>query len=237
MEPAPSEINIDMVRFKTDPADILPLLGEPADSPDPHTREIIEAITGECKRLMKPRGGYVMEVADGPRATTELKLRGITFHTGRIIGKELYGADIFAFFAGTAGAGPEELSRSLLEEGRYLEGYIADLVATAIVESVAEQIHGHIMKEATARGMKSTNRYSPGHCNWGVEDQQGLFTLFPPGFCGIGLSASSLMSPIKSVSGVVGIGRSVTYRDYPCELCSMTGCPYRRTRELNARAR
>ena len=233
----PKIIHIDGAQIRVSPDNIMLLLGESRDDPDPYTLGLVKHMTGECTRLMEPRGGYVIEVADGPRAMTEFKVRGTTFRPGRIISKELWGADMFAFFAGTAGAGPEEFSRSLLEEGRYLEGYIADLVATAIVESVAEQIYGHIIEEASARGMKSTNHYSPGHCNWSVEDQQGLFTLFPPGFCGIGLSASSLMSPIKSVSGIVGIGRSVTYREYPCELCSMTGCSYRRTRDFSGRAR
>jgi hypothetical protein len=235
MGPAPVTIHLEHDRFRVNPDDILPLLGESAGISDPYTREIIEAMTGECSRLMEPRGGYVMAKAEDPRAMTGIKVRGTAFQTGRIICKQLKGAEIFAFFVGTAGPGPEELSRSLLREGRYLEGYVADLVASAIAESVAEQIHGHIAKEAAARGLKFTNRYSPGYCDWGVGDQQGLFSLFPPGFCGITLSASSLMSPIKSASGVVGIGKSVLYREYTCELCSMTHCAYRQTRKFNRR--
>jgi hypothetical protein len=40
-----------------------------------------------------------------------------------------------------------------------------------------------------------------------VAEQHKLFSLLPPGICGITLSDSALMHPIKSVSGITGIGK------------------------------
>jgi hypothetical protein len=37
------------------------------------------------------------------------------------------------------------------------------------------------------------------------------------------------MMPIKSVSGLVGAGADVKFRDYTCEICSMKDCSFRRT--------
>ena len=124
---------------------------------------------------------------------------------------------------------PESLAKELIEAGDYLEGYIVDLIGSGIVESVANQVHQHIRDLAASRGMKVTNYYSPGYCSWDVSEQQKLFRLLPEGCCGIALSESSLMSPIKSISGIIGIGETVGYKEYTCEICSMKDCIYRRT--------
>jgi len=48
--------------------------------------------------------------------------------------------------------------------------------------------------------------YSPGYCGWHVSGQQKLFASLEPGQIGMDLNASCLMSPIKSVSGVLVAG-------------------------------
>ena len=55
-----------------------------------------------------------------------------------------------------------------------------------------------------------------------------LFPLFPSAEpCGIRLTDSSLMLPIKSVSGVIGLGDGVRKLEYTCGLCTYDKC-YRR---------
>ena len=39
------------------------------------------------------------------------------------------------------------------------------------------------------------------------------------------------MDPIKSISGIIGIGKDVNYYPYTCRMCDMEDCIYRRTRE------
>ncbi|MCK7538940.1 MAG: hypothetical protein MZV63_52410 [Marinilabiliales bacterium] len=46
-----------------------------------------------------------------------------------------------------------------------------------------------------------TNRFSPGYCGWDVAEQHKLFSFFKDNFCGITLTESALMNPVKSVSG------------------------------------
>jgi hypothetical protein len=57
-----------------------------------------------------------------------------------------------------------------------------------------------------------------------VKDQFKLFSLLPENFCGIRLTDSALMIPIKSVSGIIGIGENVERKNYPCEICNMKDC-------------
>ena len=158
-------------------------------------------------------------------------IEGIQFNTGKIIKKMLSGAEAYAFLIVTAGPGPESRARELMEQGEFLEGYITDLVASTMVDSIADQVQEHIRRMAADQELLISNRYSPGYCSWDVSEQQKLFSLFPKNCCDITLTDSSLMSPIKSISALLGIGTSVKYQDYTCEICSMKDCVFRKTRD------
>jgi cobalamin-dependent methionine synthase I len=151
------------------------------------------------------------------------------FHVGPEIYRRLKDATSLVLFAVTAGPGPENLARELMSQGAYLEGYIADLIGTAIVEWAAEQLHQKVKAQAGFKGWKVTNRYSPGYCSWNVAEQQKLFHLIPPELCGIELSESSLMTPVKSVSGIIGAGNQVTFHANSCSHCPMKECAFRRS--------
>jgi len=223
-------LTIDQTQIKIQPGDIKALLGDEFGEVDSYTAEVIDKIISDCRACMSPCGSFMEVEALKTEASEQIFIEDSSFQTGRTIHKMLAGSETYVFLLATAGPGPETMARELLEKGEFLEGYIADLVASALVESVANQVQEHIRKLARQRGLKITNRYSPGYCKWDVSEQQKLFELFPENCCGITLSESSLMSPIKSVSAVLGMGRSVNYQEYTCEICSMKDCVYRKTR-------
>ena len=80
-------------------------------------------------------------------------------------------------------------------------------------------------------GWHHTNRFSPGYCGWHVSQQQLLFPLFQGHTCGVRLTDSSLMLPIKSVSGIVGLGSQVSRQPYTCTLCNFPQCFRRKARQ------
>jgi len=218
---------IDKNLIKIDPGALLKLLGEQEGMIDAHTTGLLEKYITECLRISAPSGAFVLLEALDSASTEEITIPGLVFDSGKIIPKMLRHSETYVFFLVTAGPKPEELARSLIAEGNYLEGYIVDLVASALVDSSADQIQEQIRKIAKEGGMSITNRYSPGYCSWNVEEQQKLFSLFPEECCGISLSESSLMNPVKSISGIIGVGSQVKYRDYTCEICSMLHCQFR----------
>ena len=215
--------------ISVDPEEILRLAGNPGGDLDGHTRNLVAHFTERCKELSRPQGGYAWFPSGSFRSQGELVLEGCSFRVGKIIARELKEAEAFSFFAVTLGPGPESLARELMQTGKYLEGYLLDLIASGMVESLTDQLHLHIKAVARKRGMEITNHYSPGYCSWDVAEQQKLFGLLPEGWCGITLSASSLMSPIKSVSGIIGIGSEVHYRTASCTLCPMPRCQFRKS--------
>lgn len=50
-------------------------------------------------------------------------------------------------------------------------------------------------------------RFSPGYCGWHISAQKRLFAFLRPGEIGIELNDSCLMTPLKSVSGVIVAGK------------------------------
>ncbi len=223
-------VSVDKAGIRIDPGEMLKILGEQQGMIDEHAATLMEQYIGECLQVSSPAGAYILVEALESSSAEHISIPGITFNSGRIIHKMLHHADYYALFIVTAGPGPENLARSLISEGNYLEGYIADLLASALVDSAADQVQEQVRNFVHEQGLKITNRYSPGYCSWSVAEQQKLFRLFPGGCCGISLSDSSLMNPMKSISGIIGVGANVAYRDYTCEICPMKECQFRKVR-------
>jgi hypothetical protein len=222
---------IDKSRIRIDPEEIAKLLGDQADLVDGYTLGLIDQYIARTLDLSSPSGAYVLADALESKSNRVIKASGITFNSGKIIHKMVKDSTSYAFFLVTAGPEPEKLARRLISEGNYLEGYLVDLAASALVDLAADLLQEQLQNRVQSEGSQITNRYSPGYCGWDVEEQQKLFRLFPEGCCGISLSASSLMNPVKSISGIIGIGARVSYRDYTCELCAMKDCHFRRVRD------
>jgi chloramphenicol 3-O-phosphotransferase len=114
-----------------------------------------------------------------------------------------------------------------MREGHYPEGFIMDTIGSIVVDSAMDIIHEKLALDMEHLGLKVSNRYSPGYCSWDVSEQKKLFSFFPVKFAGISLSDSSLMNPIKSVSGIAGIGKDIKHLGYACNNCTMVDCVFR----------
>ena len=113
-----------------------------------------------------------------------------------------------------------------------LKGYVADTIGSELVESTADIVETRITEAIKRLDMNCTNRYSPGYCGWDVSEQHKLFSLLPAGFCGVKLTPSALMTPIKSISGIIGIGPLCRKKEYQCSLCDLKDC-YKRVHQSN----
>ena len=109
--------------------------------------------------------------------------------------------------------------------------FIADALGSVVAERCADVMEESLQESIDKLGWHHTNRFSPGYCGWHVSQQQLLFPLFGGNTCGVLLTDSSLMVPIKSISGIIGIGKKVRKLDYTCGLCDFTQC-YKRKLKL-----
>ena len=224
-------VQIEQTSILVEPGEIIKLLADQQGIIDSYTTDLFNRYIERCISISSPTAAFILTEAIEAVSSHHIAIPGASFHPGKVIRDMLQHSESYALFMVTAGPEPENLARKLLAESNYLEGYIADLVASSIVELAADQVQEHIRELADKLTLNITNRYSPGYCSWNVEEQQKLFRLFPADCCGISLSESSLMNPVKSASGIIGIGSLVKYRDYTCEICSMLNCQFRKTKE------
>jgi hypothetical protein len=209
-------------------AQIIRSLGIPAGQAEDDVADNNRKDIQICFELSAPCIGYaVFSEPCFNRDQALLTLSGETFHLGKIVTAALEKSTRIGLFIGTCGKEVENYSRQLMKEGHTLEGYIVDLIGSEIAENVAEYVHNEVGKDMARVGLKITNRYSPGYCKWPVSDQQQLFRLLGDNNCGIILTDSSLMLPVKSVSGIIGIGQEVENAGYSCNICDTDHCIYR----------
>jgi hypothetical protein len=159
-----------------------------------------------------------------------LTLDNIEFNVAPIIYRDIKDVTEIFIFACTIGNRIEQKVQSLFDEGDSISAFILDRVASELVELTADLLENKIFQNIP-EGYNLTNRYSPGYCGWSVSEQKKLFSLLPDKFCGIQLTESSLMIPIKSVSGIYGAGYNLIRKDYHCEICDDEFCYKRKLKK------
>jgi len=199
----------------------------PGTAPEPVTL-LINEIIQELLPLRDIRAEYrIIKEISFIQKEKSLQVAGVTFNIKPIIYRQIKDAEEVALFICTAGRAVGEMSRNSMKEGDLLRGYVYDVIGSEVVEHAADMMQEELKGESQARGRKITNRFSPGYCGWDVAEQHKLFSFFKDNFCGITLTESALMNPVKSVSGLIGIGEHVRYSQYQCHLCDDKNCIYR----------
>jgi hypothetical protein len=202
----------------------------PGMSPEPFPGIIGELLAKAVDKI-KPAGGYVVcDAFQIDPSRKSIVVQGVEFHTHSIVTKHLEKSTAVALFACTAGNEISRWAATFNDMGQSIHAYIVDSIGSIAAEKAMDVVQARLEYEMKQSGLCITNRYSPGYCNWDTAEQKKLFSLLPAGFCGITLSDSMLMKPIKSISGIIGIGKDVTYRRYTCNYCKDKHCLYRNKR-------
>lgn len=190
----------------------------------------IDILEEEFKRLhdySSIQGGYIETDNITFDATNRtVKVASYEFNVGKIIFNELKPSNKIIVFACTAG---KPLCDYAKEEYKtdVLKGFLIESLANVVVETAMDRIQEKMREEFGMQHLLVSNRYSPGYCNWSVGEQHKLFKILPENFCGISLTASALMRPIKSISGFIGVGENITYNHYKCKTCTQKQCIYK----------
>ncbi|MBK7628650.1 MAG: methionine synthase [Bacteroidales bacterium] len=193
---------------------------------------LIDEVLAESSEIANVRAQYCLfERISFENESKSISINDITFNIKNIVYQQLKKSESVALFMCTAGEEIGKRSRKYMHERDLLRGYIYDVVGSEIAEAAADLMQDDLGKSASESGLKITNRYSPGYCGWNVNEQHSLFSLIPYNYCGIRLTESALMDPVKSVSGIIGIGSKVKSNPYTCRMCDMKDCIYRKVKE------
>ncbi len=103
-----------------------------------------------------------------------------------------------------------------------LENYFLDIWGTAFIENAERWLKDYIAQELAELTLKRTHVWSPGQHQFELKNQRCLFNLLAPEEIGMQLAPSMKMSPIKSVSGIMGVLNQNQTNDLnPCDFCSL----------------
>ncbi len=189
---------------------------------------LIDEIIRESGEFRNIKGEYrIYSAIKFLNTDNSLEINNIKFQVNKIVTGQLKKSDSVAVFLCTAGGEPGLRSRQAMNEGDPLKAYIYDIFGSVMVDAAADLLQAELERSVLPEGKKITNRYSPGYCGWDVAEQHKLFQLMPDNSCGIKLTPSALMDPVKSISGIIGIGTGVKYNPYTCGLCEMKDCTFR----------
>jgi hypothetical protein len=207
--------------------EIYPYLGYPRDSsPGASIAGQVKRLVEESVLCLEPRGTFsiyqVIERKKRSLSVGEVTIRGN-------IAEYMEYADRVAVFVVTIGDRISQRATSTRQGGDALAAWVVDALgswaAEAAADALMERIGRHLRKDEAL-----TLRYSPGYCGMEMSQQLKLFGLVKADSVGIKLLPSLLMHPLKSISGLAGMGPKEaisTYRS-ACDRCPQDGCHMRR---------
>jgi len=217
-----------LVTLEPDPAQVLRYLGYPAGAtPDRGVAERVLRVIEDSRGKLRPRGAYSLYpiLRQGRRSLT---LAGGATFTGPI-GDFLAGAQRVAVFLATAGPEVVRMADEAFQARDRLGGLIYNALGSHVAEAALERILVDLRGRAGPQEAL-TLPYSPGYCGIPLAQQRTVFRLVDARRIGVELLPTLIMKPLKSISGLVGIGPSeaVAARGNPCDNCPLLDCHMRR---------
>lgn len=202
-------------------------LGLGSKEPDERTIELSESCLTELLGIVSPRFfARTFPLKLLPDQTMDF---GCFTVKSRDLYKSLDGCEKVILFAATLGMGPDRLIRrySFTEMSRAVT---MQAVSAAMIEAFCNEENARLRKECAEEGYFLRPRFSPGYGDFSLNCQTGLLgVLEAEKTVGITLTDSLLMMPSKSVTAVIGAGRTQCVSEAEgCEVCGSKNCPYRR---------
>ena len=134
-------------------------------------------------------------------------------------------SDHLALFICTLGEKVSSRIDVLMKEKDYPLGYMLDRIASESAELAVEKAEQHFADQTNS---EKALLYSPGYCGWHITAQEKIFEFLKPETIGVTINESSLMTPVKSVSGILMAGSKSNHNfknNYSfCKSCQNFAC-------------
>ena len=228
MSHANGATSFDSIDLVPEVAEVLRYLGYPVGaSPNPRILDSVHRAIDTSRGRLRPRGTYTLYdvAAQDPRS---LPLScGATF-TGDV-GEFLGHSTRVAVFLATAGQEIVSLAEAALRARDTLAGLAYNALGSHLADAAGERLIADLRRHL-APGESLTLQYSPGYCGISLAQQRLIFQLVDATRLGVELLPSLIMRPVKSVSGLIGIGPQAAVHAYgnPCQRCPSLDCRMRR---------
>jgi hypothetical protein len=223
---------IDHVDAPIDRGEVMRYLGYPAGiAPSAGLQRILDQWIREGERRAEPRAVFaVLPVIESSWRAIRLRADGGVAEFEGAIGEFLGPSRLVAAFVATAGPGIDRLSAKLVEARDELAAMTVNAVGAERAEAAETAVIDRLRGEFRWQGLAPTLPYSPGYCGMDLRQQKTLFQLLGRETVGVTLTRDCLMRPLKSVSGLIGLGpvAEIEIHTSPCDRCELYNCAMRR---------
>lgn len=195
------------------------------------TRGALLRSLDDCRRLIKPAVLYTAKPIVHAKNSSLVLKDNISF-IGRRLSRAMRKCTDATLFIATVGNTFDRRVKDLMRKRQFSRAYIYDAIGSVAAEKTAELFQTVYDEKVEKKGKTTTLRFSPGYCDWSLEEQRKLFQVLDSTQIDVTLSPTCLMKPRKSVSGIFGVGSSEEIgkkRSNPCNRCTHLRCLVRRS--------
>jgi len=191
----------------------------------PRTKRGLEQIIPNLISTSKPNFTY--DIYQSKQSDDGIILNNIKLKSKRIRAAFEY-CSCAIVYCMTLGFEIDKIIKSKRTQSKCLS-YLCDQSASRFAELLVENFREQI-KCFLSDSLGITECYSPGYCDWDLSDQHKIFDLLTPNQTGIKINNSCLMSPRKSMSGIIGVGHPLLTHicGNACLDCADEKCDHRR---------
>ena len=186
---------------------------------------LIEGAWQSLQRTADPR--YRVMRVDAAVLDDRVKIADFAVQSASLA-LNLRGCSEAYLLAATLGAG---VDREMTKLGavNVAEAFALQAAAASVLECFCDDICEDIARELEKEGLYLRPRFSPGYGGFSTEHQSDILRLLDGGRIGMGETASHMLTPLKSITAVMGISeRQGICNDNKCKDCDKTDCLYRK---------
>lgn len=157
----------------------------------------------------------------------EIELQHLKIKSASLI-KNLEGCSKAVVFGATVGI---EIDRIISKYSRIApaKAVVFQAIGAQRIEALCDAFNNEITQNYLKHNLYTKPRFSPGYGDFNLEYQKDIFRFLDLSKqIGISLNESLLMSPSKSVTGIIGISDKKEKCNSLCEICSKADCVFRR---------
>ncbi len=202
-------------------------LGYGSHAVDDHTLALVESSFAELDQIAGKR--IIYRIFDVSFKETDRLQIGKLNIISKNLGKNLEGCQSAVILGATLGAGVDMLLRkyALTDMARVVT---LQACAAAMLEEYLDECQQSIGKELEKDRLYLRPRFSPGYGDFPIEHQKMILRMLDTAkTIGLTMTDSSMLTPTKSVTAVIGVSRSKEPCHMKgCEACEKKDCIYRR---------
>ena len=202
-------------------------LGYGSHAVDDHTLALVESSFAELDQIAGKR--IIYRIFDVSFKETDRLQIGKLNIISKNLGKNLAGCQSAVILGATLGAGVDMLLRkyTLTDMARVVT---LQACAAAMLEEYLDECQQNIGKKLEKERLYLRPRFSPGYVDFPIEHQKMILRMLDTAkTIGLTMTDSSMLTPTKSVTAVIGVSRSKEPCHMKgCEACDKKDCIYRR---------